>query len=151
MQVINESPAEFPSVLLCDSNPFTTFESQLILDQMMKNITDIKQKRLGLKSGLYLHDLGFFNLYFPNSAKEFLSWDAYQYATTFTLDTNFTDSQRKSLGWDLSKVLINCTFNGNDCHTSNDFEWYFSFQYGNCYQFNSIRRGNQVEKIKNYI
>jgi len=150
VQVINESPAEFPSVLLCDSNPFTTLESQLFLDQIMKNITDIKQERFGLKSGLYLHELGFSNYYFQNSKskRECLSWDAFQYATTFTFDTNFTDSQRKSLGWDLSKVLIKCKFNGINCDINKDFEWYFSFQYGNCYRFNSIRRKNQVKKIK---
>ena len=153
MQTINESPAEFPSVLLCDSNPFTTLESQLLLDQLMKNITDYKKERFDLKSGLYLRELGFSNYYFPKSKtkRECLSFDAYQYATTFTLDTNFTDSQRKALGWDLSKVLIKCTFNGNDCDINNDFKWYFSFQYGNCYHFNSIRRKNQVKKIKDSI
>ena len=100
VQVINESPAEFPSVLLCDSNPFTTLESQLFLDQLMQNITDIKKDRFNLKSGLYLRELGFSNYYFQNSKskRECLSFDAYQYATTFTFDKNFTDSQRK--GWD---------------------------------------------------
>ena len=144
MQTINETPAEFPSVLICDSNPFTTIMSQILLDQIMKNITFIKRERLGLNSGLYLRELGFYNYYFPHDVTIDLSFDAYQYATTFTFDTNFTDSQRKSLGWDLSQVLINCKFNGINCDINKDFEWYFSFQYGNCFHYNFFRRGNQV-------
>ena len=121
--------------------------SQLLLEQMMKNITDMKRKRLGLKSSLYLNQLGFYNYYFPH--KEItLTFDVYQYATAYALDPNFfTDSQRKALGWDLSQVLIKCTFNGVDCDIKNEFQWYFSFQYGNCFHFNQVTLEKQVKCI----
>jgi hypothetical protein len=146
VQIIDESPAEFPTVSICDSNPFTTFMSQLLLEQIMKNITYMKRNRLGLNSGLYLRQLGFYNYYFPHK-EIILSFDVYQYATAYAMDPNFfTDSQRRALGWDLSKVLIKCTFNGVECDIKNEFQWYFSFQYGNCFHFNQVTLEKQVKR-----
>ena len=112
---------------------------------MMKNLTDKKRNKLGLKSGLYLNQLGFSNYYFPHKDM-FLSFDVFLYATAYAMDPYiFTDSQRKSLGWDLSKVLIKCKFNGADCDIKKEFQWYFSFQYGNCFHFNQVTLEKQVK------
>ena len=90
--------------------------------------------------------MGFFNLYLLQSNPDIHpSIDVYQYSTAFAVDPyNLTDSQRKWLGWDLKQVVIKCKFNGVDCDINNDFEWYFSPQYGNCFEFNSIPKNNQV-------
>ncbi len=143
MQIIDESPAEFPSVLICDSNPFTTLESQFLLDQMMNLITFNKRDYIGYNNtGIGLDKLGFYNYYFPQK-ELLLSIDLNQFASTLAFEPTFTNLQRKSLGWNLSEVLINCKFNGFDCDISKDFEWYHSFQYGNCYHFNTLK--NKVE------
>jgi hypothetical protein len=42
----------------------------------------------------------------------------------------------KSLGYCLESMLISCTYNRILC-TVDDFEWFYSYQYGNCYTFNS--------------
>ena len=151
MQIIDESPAEFPSVSFCDSNPFTTLESQLILEKIMQQYTDTYNVRylLSLKSGIGLSQFGFYNYYLYTSNRLINpSFDVFHYSTTYTMNPYlFTDSQRKSLGWDLSKVFIKCKFNGIDCDINNDFKWYFSFQYGNCYHFSPIPLNNQVNGI----
>ena len=120
--------------------------SQLLLDQMMQQLTYNKKNWLGLNTGLGLDQLGFYNFYILQSNLDINpSFDVFQYAMAYALDPNiFTDSQRKSLGWDLSQVLIKCKFNGIDCVINNDFKWYFSFQYGNCFQYNPVPLNNQV-------
>ncbi len=143
VQIIDESPAEFPTVSICDSNPFTTFTSQLLLDQMMQELTYNKRAYLGINTGLDLSQLGFFNFYLRNT-NDLLSWDVYEYAMSFMFDPKFSDTQRKSLGWDMSEFVIKCKFNGIDCDKDDDFKWYFSFQYGNCYHFNPVALNNQV-------
>ena len=98
---------------------------------------------------LILDQLGFYNFYLLQSDPEIHpSFDVFQYATAYTQNPNlFTDSQRKELGLDLSQAVSKCTFNGIDCDISKDFEWYFSYQYGNCYHFNPAPFTNQVYKI----
>jgi len=68
----------------------------------------------------------------------------WQYASAYTTQPTFTNTQRKELGWDLSKVINQCLFNGVSCDVKNDFQWYFSPDYGNCYHFNAAPTGNQV-------
>jgi hypothetical protein len=48
----------------------------------------------------------------------------------------YGDSIRKELGFSLDEMLVECQFNKNLC-SSNDFEWYFDFHYGNCFKFNT--------------
>ena len=148
MQIIDESPAEFPTVSICDSNPFTTFKSQLVLDSMMQQLTQNK-----VNTSLSLNQLGFYNFYLLQSnTKIYPSIDLYRYALDYIqYPDNFTDAQRKELGLDLSQVVSNCTFNGIDCDINNDFEWFFSHQYGNCYHFNPSQIKNKVCLIKKSV
>ncbi len=44
-------------------------------------------------------------------------------------------SMVKSLGWDLNDIMISCYYNGIQC-SINDFYYWTSFEYGNCYTFN---------------
>ena len=50
----------------------------------------------------------------------------------------YTDEERRKLGVSLnSNVLQFCQFGGKPCSFERDFNWYFDFDYGNCFQFNS--------------
>ena len=53
-----------------------------------------------------------------------------------TDDYGLTQEQRKSLGHSLNDILIDCSFNYEDCNAS-DFFWSFDEKYGNCYSFNA--------------
>ncbi len=52
-----------------------------------------------------------------------------------------------SLGWNISDFMISCFFNGLQC-TPNDFYFWSSFEYGNCYTFNyaSQSRGDGLKQ-----
>jgi len=60
------------------------------------------------------------------------------------MDSNFLTSdlgllskdEQLRLGHNLSDILLSCTFNNLPC-TTDDFNWYFDRNLGNCYQFNS--------------
>jgi amiloride-sensitive sodium channel subunit gamma len=43
---------------------------------------------------------------------------------------------RKDVGYSLETMLISCFYNGIACNTS-DFSLVFTYEYGNCYTFNS--------------
>jgi hypothetical protein len=54
-------------------------------------------------------------------------------------------SALKQRGFNLNNMLISCYFNKNQC-TLDDFVWSYSYEYGNCYTFNS--RVNETSTIK---
>ena len=80
-----------------------------------------------------------------------------EYAYGLTQNKNFnpkdlTSDEKKLLAHDLDDVLIECTFNGNQCNSS-DFIWSFDPWYGNCYTFNSgfNSNGNKIDLKKSTI
>ena len=138
VQIVDETPAMFPTVTLCDSNPFTTAYSFALLNSLVKELT-LKSINMSVP----LRDLGFYRYYLDLEYQ--LSFYLYSYGTANMMDPSFTKAQRKALGWDLSEYFRECSFNGVKCDFDNDFEWYFSPQYGNCYHFNGVPKGNQVK------
>ena len=87
-------------------------------------------------------EMGFYNYYLTKA--RYYSLEIFNIAASLTFNASFTEQQRKALGWDLVQVLNSCTFNGVKCDVQNDFEWYFSVDYGNCYRFNSRPLENKV-------
>ena len=73
-----------------------------------------------------------------------ISFYLYSYAVSYTTQPDYNETQRKLLGWNLSQVISKCTFNGVSCDNINDFKWYFSPDYGNCYHFNGLLLEKQV-------
>jgi hypothetical protein len=64
------------------------------------------------------------------------------------LSANFSFNQKQLYGYSIDETIINCEFNGLSCTcqydnrsdctpTSQEFIWYYSYKYGNCYTFNS--------------
>ena len=51
---------------------------------------------------------------------------------------NSTASQTflQSIGYSINDLLVSCYFNGLPCN-SNDFTWFYDYNYGNCYTFNA--------------
>lgn len=43
------------------------------------------------------------------------------------------------LGFNLDEMLLSCRFNNIQCNISNDFIWHYSYDFVNCYSFNSGR------------
>ena len=61
-----------------------------------------------------------------------------RYILNAASDPEFGDLNRQKLGYSISEMLIYCSFNREYCGDLNEeFVWYYSFTYGNCFTFNS--------------
>jgi hypothetical protein len=127
-----ENPTEFPAVTFCDVNPFTTKESQTVYknftDQYGKTLTKTNETISVLKSP------GFDILLMAASS--------------------YSDDYKKKLGLDITKLKDNhsstfafCKYNNTEC--VNDLHWYWDYEYGNCFQFNSgLNHSNAAVDLK---
>ena len=107
--VVNEVPAKFPVVTICDSNPFTTRQAAHFLEETLLPA---------------LNGTGF------------TSDRIFYFAKFILASAHFNDSFKQSLGLPF-RVFSSCKFNQQDCDLSRDFSRFYSFDYGNCFQFNS--------------
>ena len=107
IRVVYEKPVEFPAVTICNNNPFTTKEAREIFLQ---------------------------NYYVP-MYKDIISWPhALKLFKMLASETeSLSDETRKSFGLNMDNIQ-KCTYGGVEC--KNDLHWYWSFEFGNCFQFN---------------
>ena len=107
IRVVYEKPVEFPAVTICNNNPFTTKEAREIFLQ---------------------------NYYVP-MYKDIISWPhALKLFKMLASETeSLSDETRKSFGLNMDNIQ-KCTYGGVEC--KNDLHWYWSFDFGNCFQFN---------------
>ena len=123
VQIINEPSVVFPTISICNLNPFITNNSTI--------------------SAIYSAVLNAANIKFDQSP------DLYQ-STTSRMLKNYTrflpNDEKKMMSKQLIDMLVFCKFNRDSCHPDN-FEWYYDFDFGNCYKFNSdINNLNYVGK-----
>ena len=110
-QIINEVPFLFPAITICDSNPFSSKQGEEFLESIWKR-------------------------YYTDAQMFVLKDSAYEFAKFSLASSIYNQSFKKSLGLSQNK-FHHCKFNSLNCNVSSDFNWYFSFYYGNCYQFNT--------------
>ena len=108
ISVVYETPTEFPAVTFCDINAFTT----LVAQNTMVNV--------------FVNN----NLTIRNRAD---SVTLTHLAQMLTSDPAFGDENRKLMGLNMSQMVY-CIYNSKDCTA--DLHWYWSYDYGNCFQFN---------------
>ena len=126
IKIIKEVPALFPAVTICDANPFTTKKAEKLLHEQIM--------------GIYGQDITndtFLTAYIKTI-------NATNLAKIRAL--NKTEDERISMGLNLNTTLLFCMFNGEFCYFKEDFIWHYSYDYGNCYQFNTGKNslGNSV-------
>ena len=108
-----EQEQMFPAVTICNLEPLIT-----------KHASDVIQENLSPNFNYTLEGL------------QQLSNVRYSILDKLSgSDVNFTTKQL--FGYSIGETIINCQFNGFECNSSLDFIWYYSFNYGNCYTFNS--------------
>ena len=111
-------PVEFPAVTICDFNAFTSHESEnLFLHLANVNNVSLKQTSDNIEILTRLAKM--------NASVRSQNYDSY----------------RKSLGLFSLKNIASCYFNHEKCNLEQMFSWYYSFDYGNCLQFNAGRDG----------
>ena len=127
---IFETPAPFPKITICNSNPFTT-EYAL---EFLKNANKIVSKKRNLFDSSANYDY---------STKAKLATEIYSLALFKMNAYTFSDINKTALGHSLDDILISCKFNAKAC-TRKDFTWKFDKTFGNCFIFNS---NNQTESL----
>jgi len=120
--VFDENSNIFPTIKICNRNMFTTEASLTFLKDLIKqyNLTNIFDQDIMNKMSLYNRKIAISDFNYFANAKIF----------------NFTNSDKKKLGYPLEVILFECSFNFLKC-SYKDFVWDFDRIYGNCYKFNS--------------
>ena len=122
-QSINERPLAFPTVTICNNNAFTTQTAERLLHNI--TVATLGRDLANMTFQEVLHSK------FPLVA---------ELAKMLVSTSNYCDTNKMSLGFSLERIL-NCVYGKNVCDKSRDFSWYYSYAYGNCFQFNSARLG----------
>ena len=116
-----ETIQTFPAVTICNINPFDTSNS---------NMTSFIDKIMTL-NGLNETIVPGTGQYSIAIVREYMNLIKSSAIANLQGNSSFI----RSLGYELSTLLISCYFNGYACNSS-DFFWYFSYDYGNCFIFN---------------
>jgi len=112
--VVYETITEFPAVTFCDNSPFTDGTNHPPRHDQAQ--TDP-------------HNLKYLYLMSASAPPPY-----------------YDDDKRKKLGFSMWHLTNNwwpyCHFNDKNC--TNDLDWYWSYEYGNCFQFNTGRNINNL-------
>jgi hypothetical protein len=126
-----ESPTNFPAVTICNMNPFDismsdfagNFLNNVIKDNHINPTIDMKD---------FPSDDGVLPITQVEKIQTLLL------ATLIANPGNYTNDELQTIGFTMERMLISCYFNGIECKAS-DFDWLLTFEYGNCWTFNSLR------------
>jgi len=126
IKIVHEIPTEFPSVTICDANPFTTKEAE----HLIRNVT----------LNEYGSDIENYS---------YTQFDRNSSNITELMRMHFirlSEDQKQALGLKKSQIW-RCIYDKKTCNTTVDLLWLFNFRWGNCYQFNSGNNG-EIKKAK---
>lgn len=121
--------------MICNLNPF---DAQVASQDIGRILTQLNINASGYKDYInYLEDVNF------------------QIKSTLQLEAKANSSLNlRTLGFELSNMLLSCQFDHEPCSVA-DFEWFYNFDYGNCYRFNgnatsprSIKKAGETNGLK---
>ena len=134
MSRVNDLPATFPAVTICNVNPFNEARNEFLKYVETKmNLSDCFTNSnitgfVDCFNKKYAYQVSFNNAFdiFLDKLKRIVA------------DEYLTDEYRASLGYYLDQdMLISCKFNGDYCSEADgSFYRFWNNQYGNCYSFN---------------
>ena len=114
-EIVNERPAEFPTVTVCNKNPFTTQAHEYLLRNLTRS-------------------------YFGQNIEQMSFFDGIDVAAKITelAKMLYAASKKNEAPQYITSIVTNCYFNKKKC-LDTDFSAYYSYEYGDCLQFNSNR------------
>jgi len=125
IRVISQQSITFPTVTICDANPFASKEA----DELIREILSEENFTI---STLYTT----YNNLKINKQTERLELNTISDMAMLRV-AYLSDSQKKSLGFSLNQIKV-CEFDSGEC----ELNWLFSYKLGNCFQFNSGKSAN---------
>ncbi len=129
-------------VQICNQNPFATEAGQkFVYDYFRNNINESITDYASLKQFVTIDET---DLYSPAGQYEKIFEDL------LLQSKNLDDEKKKTLGYDIEHMMLQCYFNYANCNFTEDFYWYYHHYYGNCFVYNSgyDQHGNKVELKK---
>ena len=148
-----EIPMVYPAITFCNVNPFINKNSDELI---LKYLTDAFNVSY-LNTNYDFNSTSYENATFSNTSENIdytlnILVRAQFQALNKAMDPDYGDENRKKLWYSLDQILIDCVYNGKNCKES-DFSWYYMFDFGSCYQFNTGKdqNGKSVPIKKSYI
>jgi hypothetical protein len=135
-QIINEIPTKFPAVSICNLKLTNKTSSKSYLDNL-----------------LYVNGVQKFpRSFFGSSIFMYIMANLYSIQATISSDSNLTSSSRRALGFEMSDMLLTCSYAQKAC-TENDFTHFFHPTFGNCFTFNKGFRdnGSTMDIVESYV
>jgi hypothetical protein len=123
IQSVNEIPTQFPTVTICNADPFTTKKAQTFIEQLFLKTFGKNLSAMNYTEAVEL----------LNDKRDYF----YQVVKSNAANPDYGNENRKLLGFDMKSHLKNCMFSGLPCDWESDFHRYYNFDYGNCFQFNA--------------
>ena len=120
LETVVETPTPYPTISICNVNPLITKQGEILVKKLFREEYGINLQNHSLTPNDLIEKLEFINLK----------------ARLHAFLPEYGDENRKLLGNLLEDTLIECFYNHHSC-SHKDFDWYYSLNYGNCYQFNS--------------
>lgn len=121
-----EVPLLFPAVTVCNKNPFISNFSKKFIEESFDKI--------GIKD--YINTQIFRNIFSEENKLQSNIMVLRLFLQVLTLGLDLEN--RKNLSYPFNKFILSCYFSSKECY-EDDFEWYFSLTYGNCFRFNTGR------------
>ena len=121
---VYEQQVQFPTVAICNSNPFATPVAIDYIRQYLENKFNVSVKNYDDLNKLM--------------NKSVIPTDEVNYLYYLISNPNFNQTLLKSFGYD----LLSCQFNSNDCVMNEDIFWYFNSLDGYCFKFNPATYNN---------
>lgn len=125
---IFEKEVEFPAVTFCNLNAFDVATTQFSGDYLNEALNSH-----GISPIITVNE----NMNLLNRIKginEILK-------ATIKADKNLTYEELESIGFTFETMVLSCDYNGVEC-SREDFTWFHSYEYGNCYTFNAEKNDN---------
>lgn len=121
-EIKSDSSSEYPAITVCNLNPVDISASDFNREYL-KNVYISNNLSLRVDAG---NDSAFYAVRLYNDLQK----------SAITANKTLNKTMQYNLGFALDDMLISCFFDGNKC-SSNDFYWYRTNDYGNCFIFNS--------------
>ena len=133
---VDELPSTFPAVTLCNINPFN---EAYALDYINQNVP--------FANCFNLTNVTEFNHCFNSDSVPKAFTGFVQNVKLFMAARNLSETERKYFGYDLLRdMLVFCQYFRRPCGPNN-FTWFWSNTYGNCYTFNKIVNLNNPQQV----